>query len=93
MPNNNNAAVLKAGGLILAGAVAGLSGGAYSGDQAGASAVHRELGSHDARIEQLQTDVQEVRQDVKTIQRDVNSVGNQLNRIETLLEELDGENR
>ena len=86
MPNNNNSAVLKAGGLILAGAVARLSGGAYSGDAAGSSAVHRELGAHDARIEQLQRDVGEVRGDVKNIQRDVGDVGAQLNRIETLLE-------
>ena len=92
MPESNSA-ILRAGGLILAGAIAGLSGGAYSGSESGRGAasaqVQRELGSHDARIDRLAEDVNEVQADLKSIQRDVHEIGSQLDRIESLVEQED----
>ena len=71
MSLNGNAAILKAIGLILAGAIAGLSGGAYSGNHAGATAVHRELAAHETQIKELNKDVTEIKGDVKEVQRDL----------------------
>ena len=91
MSLNGNAASFRAIGLILAGAVAGLTGGAYSCSEAGSVEVQRELGSHQARIESLQREVEEIKSDVKTISRDVHNVSGQLQRIESLLEESNGD--
>tara|TARA_R100001244_G_scaffold2898_1_gene4229 strand:+ start:534 stop:812 length:279 start_codon:yes stop_codon:yes gene_type:complete len=90
MPFNGNAAALRSVGLILAGAVAGLTGGAYTGSEAGSAEVQRELGTHQARIEQLQVQMGELKEDVESVSTDVHDIGSQLNRIELLLEREHG---
>mgnify|MGYP003662102693 CR=1 FL=1 len=93
MSLNGNAASFRAIGLILAGAVAGLTGGAYSGSEAGSAEVQRELGEHQTQIEILQQRVEEIRLDVKEVSSEVQGVAGQLNRIEVLLEQERGDNR
>ena len=90
MSLNGNAAALRAIGLILAGAAAGLTGGAYSGGEAGSAEVQRELGAHQAQIELLQQRVEEIRTDVKEVSGEVQGGSGQLHRIEVLLEQERG---
>lgn len=75
----------------MAGAVAGLSGGVYSGNEAGASAVHRELGVHDARINVLNEDIKEIKQDVRDVHDELGdfreNINSKLDSIESLIRE------